>query len=218
VDFPEVAKQKTNLIQQNKELSQALGTITSKNEQWLGGGIDSEKYSLLGCNLKNRSTLESSLLKCGLDTALPTLLLSEVVLTYMDPPQSSSAIIGWAAQFFTSAIFVMFEQVSPNDPFGIKMMNHFKHSVGAPLHATEVFPTRQSQIQRFMKQGWPLVHCPTLNFFYYDTLPEKEKVRLQDLEPFDEFEVMIKMLRCIILTFSSVNCWLFADLLAAGST
>jgi len=97
-------------------------------------------------------------------------------------------------------------------------MNHFKHSVGAPLHATEVFPTRQSQIQRFMKQGWPLVHCPTLNFFYYDTLPEKEKVRLQDLEPFDEFEVMIKMLRCIILTFSSVNCWLFADLLAAGST
>lgn len=38
VDFPEVAKQKTNLILQNKELSQALGTITSKNEQWIGGG------------------------------------------------------------------------------------------------------------------------------------------------------------------------------------
>jgi len=56
-------------------------------------GIDSEKYSLLGCNLKNRSTLERSLLKCGLDTTLPTLLLSEVVLTYMDPPQRYSAAI-----------------------------------------------------------------------------------------------------------------------------
>lgn len=209
VDFPEVAKPKVKLILQNKELSQALGSITSKDEQWLGGGIDSEKYSLLGCNLRNRSTLESSLLKCGLDTTLPTLLLSEVVLTYMDPPQSSTAIIGWAAQFFTSATFVMFEQVSPNDPFGIKMMNHFKHSVGAPLHGTEAFPTRQSQIQRFIKEGWPLVHCPTLNFFYYDTLPEKEKARLQDLEPFDEFEVMIKMFRYNILTFSSGNCWLF---------
>ena len=54
-----------------------------------------------------------------------------------------------------------------------------------------------------------MVHCPTLNFFYYDTLPEKEKARLQDLEPFDEFEVMIKMHRCNILTFSSGNCWLF---------
>ncbi|XP_020616416.1 tRNA wybutosine-synthesizing protein 4-like [Orbicella faveolata] len=72
--------------------------------------------------------------------------------------------------------------------FLIGRMNHFKHPVGAPLHATEAFPTRQSQIQRFMKEGWPLVHCPTLNFFYYDTLPEKEKARLQDLEPFDEFE------------------------------
>ena len=46
-----------------------------------------------------------------------------------------------------------------------------------------------------------MVHCPTLNFFYYDTLSEKEKARLKDLEPFDEFEVMIKMHR--------YNVWLF---------
>jgi len=151
VDFPKVAKQKASLILQNKELSEALGTIPSENEQWLGGGINSEKYSLLGCNLKNRSALESCLLKCGLNISFPTLLLSEVVLTYMDPPQSSTDIIGWAARFFTSAMFVMFEQVSPGDPFGIKMMNHFTHSVGAPLHATEAFPTQQSQIERFTK-------------------------------------------------------------------
>ncbi|KAJ7391936.1 Leucine carboxyl methyltransferase 2 [Desmophyllum pertusum] len=106
----------------------------------------------------------------------------------MDPPQSSTAIIGWAAHFFTSAMFVMFEQVSPSDPFGIKMINHFKNSVGAPLHATEAFPTRQSQIQRFMKEGWPLVQCPTLNFFYYNTLPAEERARVEDVEPFDEFE------------------------------
>ena len=50
-------------------------------------GFDSEKYSLLGCNLKNRAALENCLLKCGLNTTVPTLLLSEVVLTYIDPPQ-----------------------------------------------------------------------------------------------------------------------------------
>lgn len=50
-------------------------------------GFDSEKYSLLGCNLKNRTALENCLLKCGLNTTVPTLLLSEVVLTYIDPPQ-----------------------------------------------------------------------------------------------------------------------------------
>ena len=31
-------------------------------------------------------------------------------------------------------------------------MNHFKYSVGAPLHATEAFPTQQSQIQRFLNE------------------------------------------------------------------
>lgn len=36
--------------------------------------------------------------------------------------------------------------------FFIGRMNHFKHSVGAPLHGTEAFPTRQSQIQRFIKE------------------------------------------------------------------
>ncbi|PFX33195.1 tRNA wybutosine-synthesizing protein 4 [Stylophora pistillata] len=188
IDFPEVAKQKASLILQHKELFQGLGKTSAENKQWLGGGIDSEKYTLLGCNLKNRSLLENHLLKCGLDTSLPTLLLSEVVLTYMDPPESSTAIIGWAADFFKSAMFVMFEQVSPHDPFGIKMIDHFKNSIGAPLFATEAFPTRQSQKKRFMEEGWPLVRCPTLNFFYYDTLSEEEKSRLENVEPFDEFE------------------------------
>lgn len=31
-------------------------------------------------------------------------------------------------------------------------MNHFQHTVGAPLYGTEAFPTQQSQIQRFMKE------------------------------------------------------------------
>lgn len=139
-------------------------------------GINSEKYSLLGCNLKNCSALERCLLKYGLSTSSVTLLLSEVVLTYLNPPKryqesnassktvervsdfmlfesfvlskliakerkrnsskrkdgscikfhywlilhsilfpnpfcSATDIIGWAALFFTSAMFVMFEQV-----------------------------------------------------------------------------------------------------------
>ena len=37
-------------------------------------------------------------------------------------------------------------------PFFLHRMNHFKFSVGAPLHGTEAFPTRQSQIERFKKE------------------------------------------------------------------
>ena len=63
VDFPEVARQKTNLILQNRELSQALGTITSKNEQWLGGGkvlFSSSLLALLRLALTRLSSVLSS--------------------------------------------------------------------------------------------------------------------------------------------------------------
>ncbi|XP_067021232.1 tRNA wybutosine-synthesizing protein 4-like [Acropora muricata] len=207
VDFPEVVQKKTNLILKNQELAQVLGTVSSQNEHWLGGGINSEKYSLLGCNLKNCSALERCLLKCDLNTSSVTLLLSEVVLTYLNPPESATDIIGWAALFFTSAMFVMFEQVHPSDPFGIKMMNHFQHTVGAPLYGTEAFPTQQSQIQRFMKEGWPLVNCPTLDFIYYETLSIEEKARVEGIEPFDEFEEWHLMCsHYVILTAFKGSC------------
>jgi len=47
----------------------------------------------------------------------------------------------------------------------IGRMNHFKHSVGAPLHATEAYPTRQSQIQRFTKE----VRYKELKLVYFNT-------------------------------------------------
>ena len=40
-------------------------------------------------------------------------------------------------------------------------------------------------------QGWPVVECPTLNYIYYDTLPAEEKARVEEVEPFDEFEVIL---------------------------
>ena len=36
-----------------------------------------------------------------------------------------------------------------------------------------------------------MVECPTLNYIYYDILPEEEKARVEEVEPFDEFEVFL---------------------------
>lgn len=45
---------------------------------------------------------------------LPTLLLSECVLVYMTPSQSSS-LVHWAAQTFHTAMFINYEQVKITD-------------------------------------------------------------------------------------------------------
>lgn len=45
---------------------------------------------------------------------MPTLLLSECVLVYMTPAQSSS-LVHWAAQTFHTAMFINYEQVKITD-------------------------------------------------------------------------------------------------------
>ena len=76
-------------------------------------GINSEKYSLLGCNLKNCSALERCLLKCDLNTSSVTLLLSEVVLTYLNPPKryqesnASSKTVEHVSDFMLFESFVL---------------------------------------------------------------------------------------------------------------
>lgn len=47
----------------------------------------------------------------ALTSRLPTLLLSECVLVYMTPSQSSN-LIHWAAETFHTAMFISYEQVT----------------------------------------------------------------------------------------------------------
>lgn len=42
--------------------------------------------------------------------SLPTFIIAECVLIYLDP-DSSHAIVGWASKTFSTAIFFLYEQV-----------------------------------------------------------------------------------------------------------
>ena len=72
-----------------------MATIASvpELEAMLLGGVvargpsitDSLHYAAIGCDLCDLSGLEESLALCGIEFSWPTLLLSECVLTYMQP-------------------------------------------------------------------------------------------------------------------------------------
>lgn len=42
--------------------------------------------------------------------SLPTFIIAECVLIYLDP-ESNRAIVGWASRTFSTAIFFLYEQV-----------------------------------------------------------------------------------------------------------
>uniref|UniRef100_A0A673IG50 tRNA wybutosine-synthesizing protein 4 n=1 Tax=Sinocyclocheilus rhinocerous TaxID=307959 RepID=A0A673IG50_9TELE len=170
VDFPEVARRKAALINSNTCLKDML----------------SGHYNLIGVDVRKEQEVEVTLSGAGLQWDAPTLVLSEVVLTYMET-QWSDAVIGWAAKLLPQSVFVMYEQIHPDDPFGRVMQNHFL-KLNSTIHALKQYPDTVAQTQRFIQKGWEKCVCLDMNQFYFDLLLEDERQRVEGLEPFDEFE------------------------------
>lgn len=148
--------------------------------------MSSRKYLLLGLDVRNESQLEDALGAAGLDWAAPTLILSEVVLTYMETQwysrystctqrqykiytrrfmislcdyyfYRSDAVISWAAEHLPQSLFVMYEQIHPHDPFGRIMQEHFL-KLNSALHGLQQYPDTSAQRRRFLDKAGLKTH------------------------------------------------------------
>ncbi|XP_060130111.1 tRNA wybutosine-synthesizing protein 4 isoform X2 [Zootoca vivipara] len=153
VDFPDVACPKAALIRGTEELITLVGNDASG--QTLGAAAFSgEDYRLLGVDLSELPRLEEALHRAGLDPKVPTMLLAEVVLTYMEV-ERSDALIQWAAGHFLHAWFILYEQIHPEDPFGRVMQNHFSR-LNSHLRSLAQYPNCKAQRSRFLQREWHL--------------------------------------------------------------
>jgi O-methyltransferase involved in polyketide biosynthesis len=75
--------------------------------------------------LRKLSQLETKLLEHKIDPTLPTLFLSECVLIYVNTTYSA-ALIKWSTTFFAESMFVIYEQINPNDAFGKMMVTNLE--------------------------------------------------------------------------------------------
>ncbi|KAM9342949.1 LOW QUALITY PROTEIN: tRNA wybutosine-synthesizing protein 4 [Pholidichthys leucotaenia] len=184
VDFPDVTRRKAALIGSNVTLREML----DQNLPPLTGAIyvSSSRYRLLGVDIRERTQVEEALGVAGLDFSAPTLVLSEVVLTYMEM-QWSDDVISWVAKLLPESLFVMYEQIRPQDPFGRIMQEHFL-KLNSALHALHRYPDTSAQRRRFLDKGWEQCVCRDMNDFYMGLVSEEERSRVENLEPFDEYE------------------------------
>lgn len=143
------------------------------------------------------AAVEDQLVAAGFDPNLPTYILSECVLVYLDP-EVSRAIISWAAQKLSTAMFVIYEQIRPHDAFGRQMMTNLE-ARGCPLRGLPAVPSLEAQRQRFLNNGWPAAGAWAMDQIYRDCLDRDDKRRIEGLEIFDEFEEwhMIQSHYCI---------------------
>ncbi|KAM3608030.1 uncharacterized protein V6R79_018072 [Siganus canaliculatus] len=148
--------------------------------------VSSGQYHLVGVDVREESQVKESLSAALLDWDAPTLILSEVVLTYMET-QWSDGVISWVAKLFSQSLFVVYEQIHPHDPFGQIMQDHFL-KLNSTLHALRQYPDSAAQRQRFLDKGWEQCVCLDMNVFYLGLVPDEERRRVESLEPFDEYE------------------------------
>jgi tRNA wybutosine-synthesizing protein 4 len=145
VDFPDVVARKVVMIKGQRKLNELLEhPLQQRQEVYTSPG-----YSMIGLDLEHVEKLSGFLPQCGVEFDRPTLLLSECVLTYITD-KSANRIISWSASTFPNALFVTYEQVHPNDGFGLVMQKHFT-TIGSPLKCINVYPTPQTQEERYLR-------------------------------------------------------------------
>uniref|UniRef100_A0A1A8IU58 tRNA wybutosine-synthesizing protein 4 n=1 Tax=Nothobranchius kuhntae TaxID=321403 RepID=A0A1A8IU58_NOTKU len=150
VDFADVAQRKAALIAANETLGGMLDSCLPSSPGPVY--VSSSMYQLLGVDIREEAQVEDALSAAGLHWAAPTLVLSEVVLTYMETDRSD-ATISWAAKLLPQSVFVMYEQICPHDPFGRIMQEHFL-KLNSTLHALRQYPDTRAQRRRFLTKGW----------------------------------------------------------------
>ncbi|KAI1007285.1 tRNA wybutosine-synthesizing protein 4 [Podosphaera aphanis] len=187
IDYRDLILRKRTIVHEEPNLSSILSNVVASDGPVL---LHSDQYIQVGCDLHKLTQLNeilSSVIK--LENCM-ILLTAEVSITYMNV-NAADDLIQWASTL-PDAYFCLLEQLLPageGHPFGQTMMAHFK-KLNTPLGAVKKYPTTQSQQERFENLGWNDISVQNLWKLWSSTdfLSTDERIALDTVEPFDEWE------------------------------
>ena len=87
IDLPSNVERKTNLIQKSEKCKKFLSNACFSKD-----GIISDKFRLFACDLSKQDLLDKKLKEHYFNFSLPTVILSECVITYMENEDATNLI------------------------------------------------------------------------------------------------------------------------------
>ncbi|KAL5512601.1 hypothetical protein ACEPAG_3254 [Sanghuangporus baumii] len=209
IDFPEITTKKAMAIKRNKDLLAVLGEPNDVTLLNGGTSLRSPAYNLLATDLRKPPAVSLEPALAGgtpplVDLNMPTLLLFECVLAYMQPNESSG-IISWFMDCFRGSSpigAIVYEMFGLSDPFGRVMKNNLK-TRNIELPGTEPYTSYDSLPKRFTAHGFKLAKALTLKEIRNSRLPAEDVERNLRLETLDEIEELDLVLDHYAITWGA---------------
>lgn len=187
VDFAETMDGKRGMLERA-----GFADAVAQGQDWVGVAMDlRELVSAGGPEDGSGQAAQESKLAQAVDGSLPTLLLSEMCLTYLPPASASTpalaAIAGSLIPEPTPLHAVLYEPLAPSDAFGRTMIQNLAGR-GIKLPGLEGLPTLDSHGQRLTEVGFEEFQAMTVGHWWRDKVGAAEKDRLRAVEMVDEEE------------------------------
>lgn len=199
IDFPVNTAAKIKAIHSSPLLQRVLrndsGTGIAEDVRIsdTGDALHSPRYHIhpLDLRLLSTTTPEQIPTLQGIDTTLPTLLISECCLIYLAPDQADSVVHHFTQTLFpptTPLGLIIYEPIRPDDPFGRTMVSNLA-ARGIHLQTLNKYASLDAQRRRLREQGFEGGQASAdVDFIWERWVSEEEKERVAGLEMLDEME------------------------------
>ncbi|KOS41182.1 hypothetical protein ACN38_g7947 [Penicillium nordicum] len=218
LDFAVNTAEKIRAIRSAPVLQSALGIdsteVSSEKDTRVtvseaGDALHSPSYHVHPVDLRSLSTCSDPAgVLPGVETELPTLLISECCLVYLSPIEAEQVVA-----FFTQRLFghgnpvsgpgdilqaaqpnvaplglILYEPIRPNDAFGRTMVSNLA-ARGIQLKTLPTYASLEAQRGRFQDQGFGDGQAAAdIEFIWKRWVKKDEKERVAGLEMLDEME------------------------------
>jgi [phosphatase 2A protein]-leucine-carboxy methyltransferase len=184
IDFPAICSKKLRTVEAVPLLRSTITPQASTDQgNWVSHPREGSEFWCHGIDLRQLSQKDEL---AGLRTDIPTLLISECCLCYLES-SAAKELIQWFTDRIADLGIAIYEPIKPDDPFGKMMVSNFA-ARRIRMPTLEEFKDNKDQEQRLLAAGFRQAKALSVEDIFNTWVSSEEKARIDLLEGLDEVE------------------------------
>ncbi|KAI1211048.1 leucine carboxyl methyltransferase [Annulohypoxylon truncatum] len=186
IDFPAISTKKLNLVNAVPQLRSIIANPQVEDSSWKSSSLQNNcQYWCHGLDLRDLLKDDVKSLD-GLRTDVPTILVSECCLCYLETSEAQG-VINYFTEKIPNLAIIVYEPIHPNDTFGRQMVSNLA-ARRIRMPTLDAYPDSAKQQSRLKDAGFVSVKSSTIGDIWRKWIAEEERERVDSLEGLDEVE------------------------------